>query len=267
MNFLKLGLISAAVVIATGCTRIETGSVGIRINASKQVDGNELMPGSWNQTIVGDVLLFPTKDIVVDIQNKQPLTIENVPLADFDISAVYNINPQSVAELYSTKSKSFHATEKDGDVLLMQSYITTTINNAAYKVVRQYKSLDVADNREKIEQQIRDIVTEQLREEKLDTAIQLSVVQVRNVAPNAEILKSAVEVVRSQNELKTKENEILIAAAESKRMQALAQNSQQSIAYLQAQANMKIAEGIAAGRVQTIVVPLDFKGMVNIQGK
>lgn len=27
---------------------------------------------------------------------------------------------------------------------------------------------------------------------------------------------------------------------------------------------MKIAEGIAAGKVQTVVIPYDFKGMVNI---
>lgn len=34
---------------------------------------------------------------------------------------------------------------------------------------------------------------------------------------------------------------------------------------LQAQAQMKIAEGIASGKVNTIVVPMDFKGMVNLK--
>lgn len=255
MKFVKFGLIAAAAVLATGCTRIETGSTGIRIDASKQIQGTELLPGTWAQTIIGDVLTFPTKDIVVDIQNRQPLTAENTPLSDFDISVVYGVNPQSVAEIYSTKSKSFHSVDRDGDILLMQSYLTTTINNAAYKVVRNYKNLEVADNRDKIEQEIREIVTQQLKEEKLDTAIQLSVVQVKNVQPNAEILKSATEFVRSQNELKTKENEIKIAEAESKRMQALAQNSQQSIAYLNAQAQMKIAEAVANGKVQSILIP------------
>jgi len=48
-------------------------------------------------------------------------------------------------------------------------------------------------------------------------------------------------------------------------MAALSSNSGQSIAYMQAQAQMKIAEGIAAGRVHTIVVPMDFKGMVNVK--
>jgi hypothetical protein len=33
---------------------------------------------------------------------------------------------------------------------------------------------------------------------------------------------------------------------------------------MQAQAQMKIAEGIANGKVQTVVIPYDFKGMMNI---
>jgi hypothetical protein len=70
--------------------------------------------------------------------------------------------------------------------------------------------------------------------------------------------------VKAQNELKIKETEVKIATKEAERMAALAVNSQQSIAYMAAQANMKIAEGIANGKVQTIVVPMDFKGMVNV---
>ena len=112
---------------------------------------------------------------------------------------------------------------------------------------------------------IRDsFITEQLRVEKLDTAINVSLVQVRNILPANDILKSANDFVRAQNELKIKETEVAIAAKESERMKALATNSGQSIAYMQAQANMKIAEGIANGNVQTIVVPMDFKGMVNV---
>lgn len=33
---------------------------------------------------------------------------------------------------------------------------------------------------------------------------------------------------------------------------------------MQAQAQMKIAEGIAEGKVHTVVIPYDFKGMVNV---
>lgn len=255
--------IIAAAVLATGCTRIETGEVGVRVDASKQVQGVELPAGSWNQTIIGDVLTFPVRDISMNIENKTPLTADNSALDDFDLTVVYTLNPASVSELYTTKSKAFHASS-DGDIFLMYRYVETLANNASYKAVRKYKALDVADNRQNIEQDIQNILTEQLRSEKLDTAITVSVVQVRSVKPNKEILASATAYVRSQNELKVKENEVAIAKKESERMAALAQNSQQSIAYMQAQSQLMIAEGIKAGKVQTIVVPVDFKGMVNI---
>jgi len=258
-----LAAVVAVVALTTGCTRVETGKVGVRVNASKQIEGTELLPGSWNQTLIGSVLMFQTKDITVNLENKTPMTADTSALQDFDVTFVYGINPTSVAETYSNKSKAFHAIDKDdGDILLMANYMTTLVNNASYKTVRQYKSLEVADNRVKIEEQIREIVNEQLRAEKLDTAVQLSVVQVRNIMPDAAILKSATDYVRAQNELKIKATEVEIAKKESERMAALASNSQQSIAYMNAQAALNISEGIKNGKVQTIVVPSNMTGLM-----
>lgn len=256
-------VIAATAVLGTGCTRIQTGEVGVRVDMSRQIQGSELAPGSWNQTLVGDVLTFPVKDIVVQLDNKTPMTSDNSALEDFDITLVYSLNPQSVAELYSTKSKSFHAyDEKEKDTLLMYSYIQTLVNNAAYKVVRQYKALEVADNRAKIEQEILAAVNENLKSEKLDGSINVTAIQVRNIAANAEIMKAATDYVRSQNELKIKENEVAIAKKESERMAALANNSTASIAYMQAQAALNISEGIKNGKVQTIVVPANFNALM-----
>lgn len=256
-----IAAILALVVFSTGCSRIETGEVGVRINASKQIEGAELMPGTWNQTLIGSILEFPVKDISVNLENKTPLTSDNSALADFDITVVYSITPTSVAELYSTKSKSFHMQDKEG-IYLMYNYIETLVNNASYKTVRNYKSLEVADNRAKLEQEIRELVTEQLKSEKLDTAISLNVVQIRNVQPNKEILEAATKYVAAQNELKIKQTEVDIAKKESERMAALANNSQQSIAYMQAQAALNISEGIKNGKVQTIVVPANFNALM-----
>lgn len=264
-KFAKMSVVALAVASTIGCTRIETGEVGVRVDMNKQIQGTELQAGSWNQTLIGDVLTFPIRDISVNLDNKTPLTSDNSALADFDITIVYSINPSSVSELYTTKSKSFHATdEKGGDVYLMFNYMVTLVNNAAYKAIRGYKALEVADNRQKIEEEIRRLVNEQLKSEKLETALSVNVVQVRNVQPNAEILRSSTEVVRAQNELKVKETEVQIAKKESERMAALAQNSTQSIAYMAAQSQLLIAQGIKEGKVHTIVVPVDFRGMVNV---
>ena len=255
--------VALTAVALSACTRIETGEVGLRINASKQVEGNELLPGSFNQTIVGSVLTFPVRDIVVQIENKTPMTSDNSSLADFDYNVIYTLNPQAVSDLWANKSRSFHAYSQ-GDWYLMFKYVEQAANNAAYKAVRKHKALTIADNRQILEEDIKNYITDQLVAEKLDSAIHISVIQVRNILPANDILKSANEYVRAQNELKIKETEVAIAQKEAERMKALANNSGQSIAYMQAQANMKIAEGIANGKVQTIVVPMDFKGMVNV---
>lgn len=250
-----MGLVlGATLVVAAGCTRIETGEIGVRINASKQIEGSELTAGSFNQTLIGSVLTFPVKDITVQVENKTPMTADNSPLADFDITVVYGLNPSSVAELYSTKSKSFHAVD-DGDIYLMKNYMNTLVNNASYKVVREYKSLEVADNRAKIETQIREVVAQELKAQNLDTAVSLTVVQVRNILPNAEILKSATDFVKSQNALKIAENEVKLAKLESERMAALASNSGQSIAYMQAQATLNLSQAALQGKINTILIP------------
>lgn len=257
----KIGLVMAAVALATGCTRIETGEVGVRIDAYKQVQSGELLPGTVNQTIIGDVLTFPVKDVNVTLENMTPVAKDNSTMKDFDAVVVYNINPQSVAELYSTKNKSFHA-EFKGDTYVMYNYVVQNARNAIYKAARKYEALDMADNRTDMENYIKDEITRNLTEEKLDGSISITQVMVRNVVPADSVVASANDLVRSKNELKQKEVEVKTAEAESRRMAALANNSGSSIAFMQAQAMLNISEGIKAGKVQTIVVPSNFNALM-----
>ena len=67
MRFVKVGLIVAAVALTSACTRIETGEVGVRVGFDKQVQPGELLPGSFNQVLIGDVLTFPIKDVNVTL--------------------------------------------------------------------------------------------------------------------------------------------------------------------------------------------------------
>lgn len=258
----KIIIAIASIVALSACTRIETGEVGLRIGFDKQVGTQELVAGSFNQTLVGSVLTFPVRDVSVQLENKNPMTADNSALSDFDITVVYQINPASVSDLYTKKTKSFHAVDDSGDTYLMYNYMSTLVNTAAYKVVRQYKSLEVADNRAKIEAEIQNAVLQTLKEDKLDTSLTLTLVQVRSILPAQAIINSANELVKAQNELKIKATEVEIAKKEAERIAALNANSK-AIDYMNAQANLKIAEGVAAGKVHTIVVPVDFKGIVN----
>ena len=259
-KFALTGLVVAS-ILATGCTRIETGEVGVRVGFDKQVQQGELLPGSFNQVLVGDVLTFPIKDVNVKLDDMTPVAKDNSTMKDFDAVVIYNINQAQVAELYSQKSQAFHA-RHNGDIYLMYNYIVQTTRNAIYKEARKYEALDMADNRQAMEQAIKEQIQKSLADEKLDGSLIIGQVLIRNILPADSVVASANELVRAKNELKQKEVEVKTAKMEAERMQALSNQGAQSIAYMQAQAMMNISEGIKNGRVQTIVVPANFNALM-----
>ena len=256
----SLGILAAA-VLATGCTRIETGEVGVRVGFDKQVTPGELLPGSFNQTLIGDVLTFPVKDVAVAVENMTPLAKDNSTMKDVDMTVIYSINPNQVSELYTSKNQSFHAKNKE-DTLLMYNYIFQTARNGLYKATREYEALDMNDNRAQIEQKIREAMQATIAAEKLENSITIQQVLVRGMIPADSVVASANDLVRAKNELKQKEVEVKTAEAESRRMAALANNSTQSVQFMQAQAMLNISEGIKTGKVQTIVVPANFNALM-----
>jgi hypothetical protein len=253
--------ILAAAILATGCTRIETGEVGVRVGFDKQVKKEELVPGSWNQTVIGDVLAFSVKDVQVDVIDLTPLASDNSTVKDFDMAVIYSINPSDVSEMWIDKNKSFHARAKDGDILLMYNYVYQIARNAAYKTARKYESLKMADNRAQIELEVREEMTKALASEKLDTSINVQQVLVRNIMPADNIIESANALVQAQNELKKKQVEVETAKKEAERIAALNANKG-AVEYMQAMAMINISEGIRDGKVQTIVVPANFNALM-----
>lgn len=263
-RYAKVAVLIGLMASASACTRIETGEVGVRRSFDKTIETTELLPGSVNQTIFGDVMTFPTKDVQVDIADLTPLASDNSTVADFDMAVIYSINPGSVAELFIEKNRGFHADTEEGDTLLMYNYIRQLGRNAAYKVARRYESLKMADNRAEMEQLIRQEIIAQLAAEKLDGAISISQVLVRQVKPAANIVASANLLVQAQNENKRKEVEVGTARLEAQRIAALNANAG-ATRYMEATAIVTIAEAVRDGKVNTIVIPYDFKGIVNVK--
>lgn len=262
MRSLKVFALLFVLFNIAACTRIETGEVGVRVGFDKQISPGELLPGSFNQTLIGSVLTFPVKDVSVRVEDMTPLAKDNSTMKDFDALVIYSINPQSVSELYVSKNRSFHA-DHDSDIYLMYNYVHQTARNAIYKSARKYDALDMNDNRQAIETEVRELMVRSLADEKLDGAVTISQVLVRVILPADSVVASANDLVRAKNEYKQKEVEVQTAKKEAERIAALNANKG-AIEYMSAMANMKIAEAIANGKVNTIVIPMDFKGMVNI---
>ncbi len=257
-RFVTIGILAAA-VLATGCTRIETGEVGLRVGFDKQVKNDELLPGSFNQTLIGDVMTFPVKEVAVKVDDLNPQAADNSTMKDFDLTVIYNINQSQIAEIYNTKNKSFHA-KHDGDTYLMYNYIHNAARNAVYKSARKYEALNMGDNRAAMEVEIKDLITKTLADEKLDGTITVSQVLIRGIVPADTVVESANALVRAKNETKQKEAEVRTAQLEAQRIQALAQNAG-AIQYMDAQARMKqadaalkMAEAVAQFKGGTLVI-------------
>jgi hypothetical protein len=245
--------ILAAAVLATGCTRIETGEVGVRVGFDKQVQSGELLPGSFNQSIIGEVLTFPIKDVNVTLNDMTPVAKDNSTMKDFDAVVVYNINPQQVSELYSTKNKSFHA-EFKGDTYVMYNYIVQNARNAIYKAARKYEALDMADARSDMETFIKEEIVRNLAEEKLDGSISISQVLIRNIVPADSVVASANELVKAKNEFKTEEVKVATARKRNESMQANPMAIPLLKAEAEAEAMRKLPDAIANFKGQTLVI-------------
>lgn len=263
-RYAKIAVLAGLMATVSACTRIETGEVGVRRGFDKQIQTGELQPGSINQTMFGEVLTFPTKDVQVDVSDMTPLASDNSTVADFDMSVIYSINPTAVAEIYIEKNRGFHAETEEGDTLLMYNYVRQLGRNAAYKVARRYESLKMADDRAEIEQLIRAEIVQSLTAEKLDGQIDVSQVLVRSITPAKNIVQSANLLVQAQNERKRKEVEVQTAKLEAERIAALNANAG-ATKYMEATAIVTIAEAVKEGKVNTIVIPYDFKGIVNVK--
>lgn len=264
-KFMKLMAASALALAFTGCTVIDTGEVGLRVGFDKKVNPTELVSGSFNQTIIGSVLTFPIKDVPVEVNDLQPLSKDNSTMKDVDVTMVYNLNPSCVSDLYINKSRSFHAVD-NGDTFLMYTYLKQTVRNAVYKVARDYDAMTMNDNRANIETSLKTTIAEMLAKEKLDACINVTAMQARALVPSDALKQAADNLVRAKTEEQTKTVEVQIAKKEAERIAALNANAG-AINYMNAQANMEIAKGIASGKVHSIVVPYDFKGIVNAGNK
>jgi hypothetical protein len=251
-RILTLSILAAA-LLATGCTRIETGEVGLRVGFDKQVNTGELLPGSFNQTMIGTVITFPVKEISVKVENMTPLAKDNSTMKDFDALITYNINQAQVAEIYNSKNRSFHAVD-DGDVYLMYNYIFNAARNAIYKSARKYEALDMADSRQAMETEIKEQIVRILAEEKLDGTILIGQVLIRNIVPADSVVASANELVKAKNEFKTEEVKVATARKRNESMQANPMAIPLLMAEAQAEAMRKLPDAIANFKGQTLVI-------------
>lgn len=262
MKKIVLALAAVGIVSSVGCTRVETGHVGIRTTFSGVVDPQELGVG-FHQTIIGSVDTYVANEITWKIDNMSPQTKDRSQLEDLDLAYTYSVAPGSIGDLV-VKYKGRDGVDDRGDRYPLALYVENVVKTATTDVISKYDALEANEKREEIRTKIRSQAAAMFKEDGLDTAVQIHQVFVKNLQLSKAIMQSANAVIISQNELKTKEYEVQTAKKEAERLVALS-NNKANIDYMNAKSLSDIAEGVKAGKVQAVIVPYDFKGIVNVK--
>lgn len=261
-KFLKLVIVALAIAMTAACGRIDTGHSGVRTSWNKQVQSDIVKPGFY-VAVTDDVVQYVTNEITFELKNEKPQTKDKSYLTDLDATYMWQITSTDLPSLVTRyKNRTF---VQGDDRYPMGIFVDAVMQRSLAQAVSEVDALDANQNRTLIETNTVKYANQMMKDEGLEHEIMIKKVMVKNIEIDPRLQESILRNVTAQKDNQTKDIEISTAHKENERMAQLTANANngQYIALLNAQSNMKIAEGIAAGRVNTIVVPSDFKGIVN----
>lgn len=263
-KFTKLVAIAALVLSASACTRIDTGHIGVRTGFNGEVSQQELGVG-FHQTLIGSVKEYVANEMTMEINDLKPQTKDRSSLSDLDLTFTYSIESSYIAEAV-TKYKGRDLETRDHGIYPLGRYVANVVQTSATDVVSRYDALTANENREKIKNDIKGRVDEILAEEGLKGKIRVHQIFIKNLDIAPELKASATAVIAAQNQYRVKELEVQTAKKEAERMAELTKQNQTGyIELLRAQANYQIAVAVREGKVNTVIIPNDFKGIVNVK--
>jgi regulator of protease activity HflC (stomatin/prohibitin superfamily) len=210
------------------------------------------------------MLVYVANEMTLELNNLHPQTKDRSNLSDLDLAFTYSVNPASIADLV-VKYKGRDLRTEHGDLYPLGQYVLNVVTTASADVFAKYDALEANVNREKIRSEIVAQVGMILKEDGLEKLIRLHQVFIKNLEIDKQLQASALRVITSQNDLRAKEFEVQTARKEAERLTLLASNPK-NINYMNAKSLSDVAEGVKAGKVATIVIPYDFRGLLQVRG-
>lgn len=231
MKFLTM-VIAALLSLLAGCTRIDTGNVGVERTLGK-VELNELPQGVY-QTIFKTVDEYTTKEVAIELRDLNPKSADNLTMQDIDIDVYYKVAPNMVADLF-VKYQGDVVALKNGDSAVAYNRVLREAREAVYQAISKFPATTMHTKRAELAEEVRTKLQTEL--EKFDPKAFI----VTNVNVRALVTDKAIEdairnqvAVDQQIAAKIKQNEL--AKAESARLLIEAQG--------QADANAKLASSV-----------------------
>jgi len=189
--------------VLAGCSRVETGEIGLRKTFNGTVEQEPLGTG-FHQSMIGSVLIFSARETLVQIKGLQPVTSDKLPMQDLDVRFTYKVNPASTPALYTHYSPSY-SVEEGGEIFVMRAFVEQLVRSAVSDAVAKYHSLEVNDKRTEITAAIQTDVTAKIKAENLDKDVSVGQIVFTNVSLPSTLVESTAAVVKAQNDAKAAE--------------------------------------------------------------
>lgn len=97
--------------------------------------------------------------------------------------------------------------------------------------------------------------------EKDEGAFTVERVTISNIKVDSSVTKSIQEIANSENKKRIAQNELIIAKTEAERNEVISKSLNKDVLALK---QMEVMKDLVNSNNKVIVVPMDFKGMVNV---
>ena len=203
MKIFSRSIIALAVLSAVACTQVKTGEVGLRQDFSGNINPTPLGTG-WHQHIVGDVLVFSSKEVLVPITGLQPNTADKIPMEDIDMQFTYRVNEASIPKLYVKYNHSYNAND-GGEIYPLYTFITQLVRSSVGLTISKYPALKVNDSLPEIAATIKGDVEEKIKAEGLEHDVTVGQINLTKISIPRTMVESTQAVVTAQNNAKAAE--------------------------------------------------------------
>lgn len=230
----------ALALTLSACTQIDTGNVGVE-STFGQVKDQSLPPGIYF-TLFKTVHEIAAKEIPVELQNMNPKTMDNVTLADLDVSIYYRIAAEQAAKVFIKYAGDLEWSKSVEAFILGQGIVTRLAREAAYRAVAKHHSSDAHTKRVEIAHDVRDYLQKELESDVGKGTFVITNVVVRNLVTDARLEQSIKEAAQVEFQIRQKKQQIELAKAEAERLRIEAEGA--------AKANEIIAKSLTASLIE-----------------
>ena len=221
-------IISAVLaILATGCTQIDTGNVGVE-SSMGQFKKEVLPPGVYN-TILKKVEEVSGKEVPLQLNDLRPQTSDKITLSDLDMDIYVQMDPSKASEIRTRWPGDVTALEEDDAVALGLNYIQRQAREAIYSDIAKRGSATVHTERAAIASDVVKALQTDLDESVGKGYFFVRSANVRNLVTDPALEANIKAAAAAQFEEQKKERDIQVAKKEAERKRIEAQGEADAI--------------------------------------